>query len=138
MKINRLMVSYILAFFATIILAFMLLMLNLQEKVKAQTTCAGPAIFSDIGVYDPRWDSGSNVKVYFKQGDFTSGQRDTMKEAFEAWESRRVSNCSGVTFDDSAYAERVDQPTTVQAGSYVWITTAAGGSGVNTISNPRQ
>lgn len=108
---------------------------TLQQNVEAQV-CTGPPIFSDIGVYDPYWPAGSDIKVYFKQGDFNSTQRNTMKQAFEAWESRRFDTCSNVTFNDSAYIELAQQPTTGNVGSYVWISTQEFGSAAQVFTHP--
>lgn len=65
------------------VLIFALLLPALQQDVEAQA-CTGPPIYSDVGIYDPYWPAGSDVKVYFKQGDFTSTQRNIMRQAFEA------------------------------------------------------
>lgn len=96
--------------------------LMFKFKVEAQTNCGGPKLNSEvpyIGRLDPYWPQGTAVKVYFKQGQFTSTQLNTMTDAFEAWDSRRFNNCSLVSFD--GYTERSIQPTTEEVGAYVWV-----------------
>ena len=49
-----------------------------------------------------------------------------MKGAFEAWDSHRINNGSDVSFDDSTYSERASEPTTQEAGAFVFVRKAGG------------
>ncbi len=136
MRNNRLTLLIQSSILAVILLVFAILLPSHQAKVVAQIGCGGPPLYSEVDVYDPYWPTGASVKVYFKQGHFNSTQRNIMKEAFEAWESHRFVNCSLVTFNDSAYIELAEQPSTANVGSYVWITTQEFGSAVEVTRHP--
>jgi hypothetical protein len=90
--------------------------------VKAQAGCNGlPQTAVVQGNNDPYFPKFASVKVYFKSGDFTSTQRNTIKQAFEAWDARRTQNCSGISFVDTSYTVLATQPAASQVGLYVWV-----------------
>jgi hypothetical protein len=80
-----------------------------------------PRTFAEQGYNDPYWPRFTEVKVYFQSGDFTLAQRNTIKQAFEAWDARRSVNCSGISFADSSYAVRMSEPAPAQVGAYAWV-----------------
>lgn len=93
-----------------------------EVVAKARSPCNGlPELFIEQGEGDPYWSHGTSVKVFFRTGHFTLSQRNTMKNAFEAWDARRMQNCSGISFVDSSYTERSSEPLTGQVGPYVWV-----------------
>ena len=88
-----------------------------EPKAEAQSTCGGPRLFNEGWPHqlDPYWPSGTTVEVYFKQGDFTASQQSTIEQGFEAWEARRINNCSNVSYN--TYTERASQPNVTEVGA---------------------
>jgi hypothetical protein len=73
----------------------------LRLHVEAQLICSLPQTYADAGPppYPPRWAAFQQVTVTFLRGDYTSKERDAIREIFQEFEvAGQIENCSNVTF----------------------------------------
>ena len=129
MKLHRQWFFYVYSIFLFLILGAIAVS---EFNVRAQMNCTGgPELFDPP---DPYWAKGVTVTVKFQGGDFTTTQREVMKQAFETWNAQRFNNCSGVTF--TGFTVVLSQPPVGPgAGNTMYVHKVPGSSSADSSNN---
>jgi hypothetical protein len=89
MRINRLYITLFCSLMALLLLGFR------QRYVNAQSSCSVPKTYDEVGApLFPRWAPGQYVTVTFRRAEFTTDEKNAIREVLGEFETAGSLNCS--------------------------------------------